>query len=184
MYSRIIARHIAGKYGLNDEFIEYVYLFSPLHDIGKIGIPDAVLLKPGKLDADETVIMRTHVKKGVEMVDKILQDFNLKQSKDSAIMKNIVAYHHELMDGSGYPYGLKGDAIPVEARIITVADILDALVSIRPYKKKWSMDEAVNELKRMATSGKLDPDCVEAVEKNLAEISQVVDDHQDSAMEG
>lgn len=182
--SRIIARHIAGKYGLNDEFIEYVYLFSPLHDIGKIGIPDAVLLKPGKLDADETAIMRTHVKKGVEMVDKILQDFNLKQSKDSVIMKNIVAYHHELMDGSGYPYGLKGDAIPVEARIITVADILDALVSIRPYKKKWSMDEAVNELKRMATSGKLDPDCVEAVEKNLAEISQVVEDHQDSAMEG
>ena len=99
-------------------------------------------------------------------------------------MKNIVAYHHELMDGSGYPYGLKGEAIPVEARIITVADILDALVSIRPYKNSWSMDKAVNELKRMATSGKLDPDCVEAVEKNLTEISQVVEDHQDTAMEG
>jgi len=182
--SRIIARHLAGKYGLNDEFIEYVYLFSPLHDIGKIGIPDAVLLKPGKLDADETAIMRSHVTKGVEMVDKILQDFNLKQSKDSAIMKNIVAYHHELMDGSGYPYGLKGEAIPIEARIITVADILDALVSIRPYKNSWSMDEAVNELKRMAISGKLDSNCVDAVEKNLTEISKVVEDHQDTTMEG
>lgn len=177
--SRIIAKHISGKYGLSDEFIEHVYLFAPLHDIGKIGIPDAVLLKPGKLDDDEKRIMQTHVGKGVEIVEKILHDFNLEKSKDSTIMRNIVAYHHEQMDGSGYPYGLKGSAIPIEARIITVADILDALVSTRPYKKKWPMDEAINELKRMSASGKLDADCVEAVEKNIDEIVSVVEDHQD-----
>lgn len=178
--SRIIAKHISGKHNLNDEFIEHVYLFAPLHDIGKIGIPDAILLKPGKLDDDETRIMRTHVIKGVEMVEKILHDFNLEKSNDSAIMKNIVAYHHEQMDGSGYPYGLKGNEIPVEARIITVADILDALVSARPYKRKWPMDEAVDELKRMATAGKLDTDCVDAVERNLDEIGRIVEEHQDS----
>lgn len=178
--SRIIARQLSGKHGLSDEFIEYVYLFAPLHDIGKIGIPDAVLLKPGKLDEEEKRIMQTHVAKGVEMVEKILHDFNLEKSKDSSIMRNIVAYHHEQMDGSGYPYGLKGDQIPVEARIITVADILDALVSARPYKRKWPMHEAVDELKRMAASGKLDGDCVDAVERNLEEIGRVVEEHQDS----
>ncbi len=177
--ARIIAKHISGKHKLSDEFIEHVYLFAPLHDIGKIGIPDTVLLKPGALDEDERKIMQTHVSKGVEMVKKILHDFNLENSSDSAIMRNIVAYHHECMDGSGYPYHLKGDEIPIEARIITVADILDALVSQRPYKKKWTMDEAITELQRMAAIGKLDPDCVEAVEKNISEISAVMEECQD-----
>lgn len=177
--ARIIAKAIAAKHNLNDEFIEHVYLFAPLHDIGKIGIPDTILLKPALLNDDERKIMQTHVNKGVEMVEKILHDFNLENSSDSIIMKNIVAYHHEFMDGSGYPNGLKGDEIPVEARIITVADILDALASTRPYKKKWMMDEAVAELKRMAAVGQLDPDCVAAVETNLAEITAVIEEYQD-----
>lgn len=177
--ARIIAKAIACKHKLNDEFIEHVYLFAPLHDIGKIGIPDTVLLKPGALTDDEREIMKTHVNKGVEMVEKILHDFNLGNSADSTIMKNIVAYHHEYMDGSGYPNALKGDEIPVESRIITVSDILDALVSPRPYKKKWTMSEAIAELKRMAAVGKLDPDCVAAVEANRAEISAVIEEYQD-----
>ena len=177
--ARIIAKHIANKHQLTDEFIEHVYLFAPFHDIGKIGIPDTVLLKAGSLDDEERKIMQTHVNKGVEMVNKILRDFNLEYSSESAIMKNIVAYHHEYMDGSGYPYHLKGDEIPIEARIITVADILDALVNPRPYKKKWTMNEAIIELQRMAALGKLDLDCVEAVEKNISKISEVIQTYQD-----
>lgn len=177
--ARIIAKGISNKHKLSDEFIEHVYLFSPLHDIGKIGIPDTILLKPGALSDDERKIMQTHVNKGAEMVDKILHDFNLKNSSDSIIMKNIVACHHEYMDGSGYPNGLKGDQIPIEGRIITVADILDALVSPRPYKKKWTMGEAVTELQRMVAFGKLDSDCVRAVERNLSEITAVIEEYQD-----
>lgn len=177
--ARIIAKDIAGKHNLSDEFIELVHLFAPLHDIGKIGIPDTVLLKPGPLSVDERKIMQTHVSKGVEMVDKILHDFNLEHSADSAIMKNIVACHHECMDGSGYPSGLKGDQIPIEARIITVADILDALASPRPYKQRWTVTEAVAELQRMVVAGKLDADCVQAVQNNISEITAIIEKFQD-----
>lgn len=172
--SRAIARRVAEKHGLNDEFVEHVYFFAPLHDVGKVGIPDEILLKPGKLEPAERDVMRTHVDKGVRIIETILGDFNLAQLPNCSILRNIVLCHHEFLDGSGYPQGLKGDEIPLEARIVTVADIFDALMHRRPYKRQWTFEQAIDELRRMAGAGQLDHDCVEALADARNEVESVL----------
>lgn len=102
-YSQLMARNLATAYALSDEFIEYVFLFAPLHDIGKVGIPDRILLKPGRLDATEMVTMRRHVEIGETIVDQMGQDLNMGNGLAFKVMRNIVAAHHERGDGSGYP---------------------------------------------------------------------------------
>lgn len=166
-YARLIAQGVASHYQLDDETIEHIYLFAPLHDIGKIGIPDHILLKPGPLTPEERLLMQSHVGKGVQIVEKVLGDFGLENLPDSQLMQQIVACHHEFLDGSGYPQGLAGDAVPVAARIVTVADIFDALSSQRPYKPTWSVEQALAELQRMVALGKLDPLCVAALASQL-----------------
>lgn len=177
--SRLIARTVAERHQLSDEVIEHIYLFAPLHDIGKIGIPDRILLKQGSLTDDERIVMEQHVEKGVQILHKVLGDYELEHLSDSKLMLNIVAYHHEFMDGSGYPNGLLGDEIPVEARIITAADIFDALTSARPYKAPWSPSDALEELERMARAGKLDPECVDAIRSNFDEACRIITELSD-----
>ncbi|HYR25992.1 MAG TPA: HD-GYP domain-containing protein [Aquabacterium sp.] len=162
-YARLIAQALATSHNLSDESIESIFLFAPLHDIGKIGIPDRILLKSGKLDEEERRIMNSHVDKGIEIIDRILGKEGAQHLPDSSVLRHIVHCHHELMDGTGYPRGLRGDAIPLEARIVTVADIFDALTNDRPYKKQWSVPEALAELERMAAQGKVDTACVHAL---------------------
>ncbi|MCX7184395.1 MAG: HD-GYP domain-containing protein [Nitrosospira sp.] len=171
-YARLIARELAPRYNLSDEQIEHIFLFSPLHDIGKIGIPDSVLRKPGKLDEAEFKVMMTHPQKGREIIDVILEDFSLGTFGHVGIMRNIAEYHHEAIDGSGYPKGLKGDEIPIEARISAVADIFDALTSRRTYKAPWSNDDAFAMLRRLADT-KLDRDCVDAMLKNIDKVEEI-----------
>lgn len=178
-YARTIATHLSKKHHLSDEFIEHVYLFSRLHDIGKIGISDSILNKPGRLDDAERSIMKTHVSKGVDMLEQVLQDYNLVEMRDTDMMRNIVACHHEYIDGSGYPKGLKGDDIPLEARIATVADIFDALTCHRPYKKPWPLEDAIAELEKMQQANKLDPECVAAVRENKAEFEKIMKELSD-----
>jgi len=125
-YSRVIGAFLAEKWHLNDAFLNYILLYSPLHDIGKVAIPDTILLKPGKLDDVEMEIMQTHVAKGVEIIEMLIHEFGLCDVAHASIVRNIVAYHHEKWDGSGYPYHLKGEAIPIESRIAAVADVFDA----------------------------------------------------------
>ena len=171
-YARLIANKLADKYHLSDEYIENVFVFAPLHDIGKIGIPDDILLKRGKLSEQEREFMKSHTLKGRELIDRMLGNFKLDGLQHIDILRNIAELHHEALDGSGYPYGKHGEAIPLESRIVAVADIFDALTSRRPYKPAWSNEEAFAFLKTLA-GVKLDPDCVDALEQCLEEIEAI-----------
>ncbi|KZY32526.1 hypothetical protein A3729_19695 [Oleiphilus sp. HI0043] len=171
-FSRLIADELAHKYGFDDQFVEHIFLFSPLHDIGKISIPDSVLLKPGKLDDQEFEIMKSHAEKGKELIDTLLENFSLDSLNYIDILKNIAHHHHEAYDGSGYPDGLVAQDIPIEARIVAVADVFDALTSERPYKKAWSNDDAFAKIDAMAGT-KLDRECVDALIKNRELVEEI-----------
>jgi len=171
-YARLIATTLADKYKLDDDYIEHIFMFSPLHDIGKIGIPDSILLKESSLTDKETAIMHTHAQKGHEMIDDLLKNFNLKSFESASVLRNIALFHHEDINGKGYPEGRKGDSIPLEARIVAVADVFDALTSKRPYKEAWSNEEAFATLNKLAGE-KLDNDCVKALIANEVEILKI-----------
>ena len=171
-YSRIIAVRLACKYNLDDAYIEHILSFSTLHDIGKVGIPDSILLKPGKLTREETETMRTHARRGREIIDDLISNFGLGHFDYVSVLRNIAEYHHEAINGSGYPEGRKGVQIPLESRIVAVADVFDALTSDRSYKKAWSNDEAFAMLKKMAGE-KLDIDCVDAIINSRKEVEEI-----------
>jgi HD-GYP domain-containing protein (c-di-GMP phosphodiesterase class II) len=171
-YARLIAKELAERYGFDDEFIEHIFLFAPLHDIGKIGVPDAILRKPARLTEDEFETMKTHTQKGRQMIDAMLKDFGLDSFQHIDVMRNIAEYHHETIDGRGYPHGMKGDAIPIESKIIAVSDIFDALTSRRPYKTAWTNEEAFAMLRQLA-GRQLDRDCVDALIKNAGRVEEI-----------
>jgi HD-GYP domain-containing protein (c-di-GMP phosphodiesterase class II) len=171
-YSRLIATAVADKYNLDDEFIEHIFMFAPLHDIGKIAIPDEVLLKAEKLSKTEMAIMKTHALKGRKMIDELVENFGLQNFKHIDVLRNIAEYHHEAVNGSGYPEGKKMDEIPIEARIVAVADVFDALTSKRPYKEAWSHEQAIRTLKKLAGE-KLDADCVKALLDNFDQVTDI-----------
>lgn len=178
-FARIIAQALATTHRLTDEYIEHVFLFAPLHDIGKIAIPDHILLKPGKFEPQEFEIMKTHPVKGEEIVQLMLDNFNIKALPHVQMLYHIIRHHHEALDGSGYPDGLKYDEIPLAARIVTIADVFDALTSRRPYKEPWPNDKAFALLQELAGK-KFDPDCVKALVEKRSEVEliqfQFVDD--------
>jgi HD-GYP domain-containing protein (c-di-GMP phosphodiesterase class II) len=171
-YARMIARELAEQHGLDDETIERIQLYAPLHDIGKIGIPDAVLLKPGALSDDERDVMRSHPGKGVQIIDDLVSNFGLGSLKDTQFLRNIALCHHEFWDGSGYPHGVAGEDIPLEARIVATADVFDALTSQRPYKRAFTNAESFEIMERLSGS-QLDPDCVRALIDNLPEVERI-----------
>ena len=173
-YSRLIAKElsISQKYEFDDEYIEDIFNFSPMHDVGKIGIPDKVLRKPDRLDESELDTMRTHAFKGRMVIDAIIHNFQFENISNINVLRNIAEYHHEALNGSGYPHGLKAEDIPTEARIIAVADIFDALTSERPYKKAWSNELAFETIEKMANDI-LDINCVKALLKHKQEVVEI-----------
>jgi HD-GYP domain-containing protein (c-di-GMP phosphodiesterase class II) len=172
----VIAQDLSarGRTELDDEAIERLHAFAPLHDLGKIGIPDRVLLKGSALSAEEREEMKTHAAKGQEMIARIAENFGLEQVSGIETLKAVAAAHHEAIDGSGYPRGLRGADIPLEARIVAVADVFDALTSRRPYKEPWSNDEAFAFLSRLAGE-KLDEECVNALLRNRKRVEEIQD---------
>ncbi|MBF4989655.1 two-component system response regulator [Methylophilus sp. QUAN] len=158
--------HVSGRLalqlGMDPYFSEQLIHAAPMHDIGKIGIPDHVLLKPGKLNDEELALMRKHPEMGAKILD----------NSTSPLIKlahSVALYHHEKWDGSGYPFGLKGEAIPIEARIVAVADVFDALLNKRPYKEAWPVEAAVAEIE--SNRGKhFDPAIVDAMLQCLPDL--------------
>jgi putative nucleotidyltransferase with HDIG domain len=143
---------LAAKLGLDDARVDEVHLAGQLHDIGKIGIKDEILLKPGSLTRDEF----GEIKKHPDLSVNILRPFRHLDN-----VRATIRHHHEKMDGSGYPDGLKGEEIPLPARIMAVVDVFDAMTSDRPYRPALTFDEALEEMKRMS-GAELDPNCVNA----------------------
>ncbi|GAA4887743.1 HD domain-containing phosphohydrolase [Ferrimonas pelagia] len=172
-YSYLIARDLSDMHGLSDEQINQIAQFAPLHDIGKVGIADEILLKPGKLTLEEREIMQSHVQLGVACMESLLTKHYAAQLPGLSVLLDIIAAHHEMLDGTGYPLGLQGAQIPIAARIVTVADIFDALTSIRPYKSAWSVTDALLELDRLVDDGKIDGDCVASLRRQIDEIEVV-----------
>lgn len=161
-YSRILAETLShGPYGdrVDQEFIEWVFKSSPLHDIGKVGIPDDILRKPGPLTDEERGIMRTHTTIGGDTLRSVLDKFTGQSFLNMAM--EICYAHHERWDGQGYPKGLAGAQIPLPARIVALADAYDAITSVRPYKPAYDHQEAVRRI--VVDKGKhFDPVLVEA----------------------
>jgi len=146
------ARLIAEAMNLGKEWAELIFHAAPMHDIGKIGIPDNILQKPGKLDEQEWEIMRRHPEYGAAIIGD-------DDSELLRLAREIALTHHEKWDGSGYPAGLKGEEIALSGRIVAVADVFDALTSDRPYKKAWSVEDALTLLDEGAGSH-FDPEMV------------------------
>jgi len=161
LYSKLIAE----KMNLNATDQDLIFLASPLHDVGKIGIPDLILLKAGKLTKNEFNIMKTHTTKGYD----ILLNTESEYMKAGAI---ISLTHHEKFDGTGYPYGLRGENIHLFGRITAVADVFDALTSTRPYKEAWTLDKAFN-LILSEKSKHFDPKIVDIFLENKNNIKKI-----------
>ncbi len=166
-YSKLIGQDI----GLEEIKVGLLFQASPMHDIGKIGIPDKILLKPGKLEEEEWDLMKRHTTIGA----KILGDDN---SELIQTAREISLYHHEKWDGSGYPRGLSGEAIPINGRIVSIADVYDALTSERPYKKPWKVEEALDYIRQ--ESGKFfDPELTNSFFRVLPDILEVQEKMKD-----
>ena len=160
-----VAGLIAEGLGMSEEEARLIEMAAPLHDMGKIAIPDAVLLKPAALDEGEVAVMRRHPHIGHELLSG-------SQNRFIQLGALIALRHHERYDGSGYPDGLAGDAIPLEARIVAVADVFDALISPRPYKEAWSVDAALAYL--YAQRGRLfDPRCVDVLVRSRVRLEDI-----------
>ncbi|SDH08815.1 HD domain-containing phosphohydrolase [Propionivibrio dicarboxylicus] len=171
-YSRLIAEEL----GLPDDDCRQIFQASPMHDIGKIGIPDHILLKPGRLTLEEFEVMKRHAQIGHELL------------KGSASMilqaaATIAVSHHERFDGVGYPCGVVGEAIPLYGRVVAVADVFDALTSTRPYKPAWSLDEAAAYL-RDQSAAHFDPACVDAFFSRWDAVQQIHAQYRDEVGKG
>jgi putative two-component system response regulator len=166
-YSRLISREL----GLSEAEQELIMEAAPMHDLGKIATPDAILLKNGKFVDSEFAIMKAHSQHGYDILC----------GSDSLLLRTAASMaltHHEKFDGSGYPEGLSGEAIPLHGRIIAVADVFDALTSVRPYKKAWTLEDASKLLKENSGTH-FDPKCIEAFFRAWNDVLEIHDKYQE-----
>lgn len=168
-YSEVLARALsADNKEITYQFIHRIRLYAPFHDIGKYRIPDNILFSDRKFSDDDRKVMNQHTIYGEEMIDDVISitDNHSISEEEVRFLKNIIRHHHERYDGMGLPDKLEAQQIPLEARIVTLADVFDALLSKRAYKKEWSLDEVMNYIEE--NSGVMfDPKCVSALKSNL-----------------
>ena len=181
LYSYILAQKLydegicQGEY--KSSYARHVYHFAPMHDIGKVGVEDSILLKPGKLTEEEWVEMKKHPAIGADVLRRCESQVNQAGYSMFKIGIEIAEGHHEKYDGSGYPYQKKGNEIPLSARIVALADVFDALTSRRPYKEAWTVEKAIALIDD--ESGKhFDPDVVKAFKSALPKIMEVYNQHK------
>lgn len=166
-YSRLIAQGM----GIGEDWTDLLFHSAPMHDVGKIGVPDNILLKPGKLDEREWLAMRDHPEIGAAIIGEDPSDL-MRMSREIALA------HHEKWDGSGYPLAVAGTDIALSARIVAVADVFDALTTARPYKKAWSVDDAVSHI-RAQSQHHFDPTVVGAFLEVLTDILAIMDAYRE-----
>jgi putative two-component system response regulator len=184
-YVRALALRLRGHARfaaqLDDHVIELLHKSAPLHDIGKVGIPDHILLKPGKLTPQEWAIMKTHARLGADAIERAERDV-AQPIEFLAIAKEIALHHHEKWDGTGYPDGLAGDAIPFPARLMALADVFDAVISRRVYKAPMSFERA-REIITGGSGSHFDPDVVAAFESDFPVFCDIAERYRDSEEE-
>lgn len=168
-------QRLAGAMGLDEAQCDVILQASPMHDLGKIGIPDSILLKPGKLSADEWVVMKTHTTIGAQILGG--NAFDIMQ-----VARDIAMNHHERWDGGGYPNGVSGEDIPQAARIATVCDVFDALLSERPYKEPWSLEKTLEFMKAGAGT-MFDPNILPRFLDVLDDIQEIRQSYADEQYE-
>jgi len=180
-YGYRIAKELHGDHfdlkEIDETFLANLQRSAPLHDIGKVGIPDSILLKPGRLTTDEFEVMKRHSEIGA----KILNDLVIESQHAGflSMAERIARFHHERWDGQGYPIGLAGDEIPLSARIIAVADVYDALTSVRPYKEAWSPSRAKQTIDE-GSGTQFDPIVVEAFDRCFDDLLEIQMEHANS----
>ncbi|QCU91015.1 HD-GYP domain-containing protein [Thiomicrorhabdus sediminis] len=177
-YTQLIATELADKFDLTDEYIEYMTRYAPLHDIGKVAIPDRILLKPGKLNDEEYRLMQTHVVEGLNMLDHIINNFNFLNLRHVDLLRDVISAHHERWNGSGYPNGLSGEEIPLAGRIVTVADVFDALASDRIYRAALPVDDVFEYLQDQKGIA-FDPQCVDAFLNNKDRVLEIKEEFKE-----
>ncbi len=172
-YASYVAERLLGRMGYHEvtrEFVEAISRSAALHDVGKVGIPDSILLKPGKLSEDEYTVMMTHTTVGADLLRTLIEDFG-----EYAVIRmgaDVAASHHEWWDGTGYPLGLAGREIPLAARIVAIVDVYDALMSQRVYKDAWSQEDTMAEMTGEAGSH-FDPDLLNLFFEEPAELDAI-----------
>jgi putative two-component system response regulator len=157
-YSRVLGLAV----GMSESMADMLLDAAPMHDIGKIGIPDSILQKRGSLTEEESRVMRTHTDMGTAIIGE-------DQSELLKMARQVAATHHESWDGSGYPLGLSGEEIPLVGRIVAIADVFDALTSIRPYKNAWTVEDSISYLQEQSGI-RFDPKLVPLFVENLKPI--------------
>ncbi len=166
-----LSRVLASKLDFNEDEITRIELASSIHDVGKLVVPDSILNKPGKLDVEEFEIIKKHTTTGFHLFEALDTSF-------LEIIKNIIRHHHEWWNGNGYPDNLTGERIPIEARLVAIVDVFDALTSERPYKKAWPLEKAVDYIEKQS-SIQFDPRLVDVFMDSLDEIVEVLKEYAD-----
>lgn len=183
-YCQLVAGRLNGNDVPDKDFVNHIFRSSILHDIGKVGIKDEILLKPGKLSPEEFAIMKTHSTIGGKHLSEAFQGLKKNQTEDGFLVMAVeIAYHHhEKFDGTGYPYGKKGTDIPLSARIVAIADVYDALVSKRPYKDPFPVSKAL-EIIRDGRGTHFDPEVLDCFLQNIDSIVEISAHYADEVVD-